>query len=273
MHTTAAVSKCLAWVICAGAIAGCASKTAAPIDTAADTTVSYIAAKRDYVERLDRELQKEDPNSPYRLVAVVGPAWRIGTVIAVGSQLNVKTEACVFPAAKLPVSVPWSDFPGSKTSGKIDLGAGLPQRALKLFNKNSKASFSFSSSSSGEFALTEIESTILAQDTFEAGLSSTCRDGIPAKGALIVRGIVTAKEKFSSGNRIVGDAGVTIIGDDPLVTFKYNQQNDFELADKKSTPKMFMVAHFPGASRGHVPPPPRPPTADEISTLEGMSQQ
>lgn len=233
--------------LAAASMLGCAPiEPRKPIERTAEATTTYILAKREYVQQLDRALRTGTPTaSPYSLVAITGPQWRVGEVIDPENPLNVITEKCVFPSSKLP-STPakWSSLPGLTQEKKIDMSAGLPQSVLKVLGKDNKVGVNFKLDQTGTFRLEDLESVIVPQDSFEAGLSSDCREVLALRGGLVVRGIVSGKEVFKSGGNLDTGADLKIL-EEQIFKVKYTDKGDFELQDKAITPKMFLVALYP----------------------------
>jgi hypothetical protein len=252
-------------------LASCSTDRASAIRQAGTDTSSYIAAKRAYVASLHEAMRGQGvQEGPYKLVAVVGPHWPIGTVIDPTDPTNVQSTSCLYPEKQLPVAMSWADLPVLRAGRTVDFSAGLPSKILNFLGKSDKANLAFKSTQAGNFSLVEIHSVIVPADAFTASLTGACKTHLALNGGLVVRGIVTAKEVFSSGQKIEGDAGVTIV-DDPLFTFRYASEKQFELSDKQDGPKMFMVAYFPPDTRNGEAPVFQVPTLQQIARLEALS--
>jgi hypothetical protein len=249
-------------------LAGCAATNPnVPVSKAADATTTYLEAKRQYVSKLQTALRGggDQSASAYRLIAVTGPQWRIGEVVDADDPINLVTEKCVFGVEKLPKPTSWASYPGLTSSSKIDFSAGLPQSVLKVLGKDNKVGLNFLKDNTGVFRLEDMQSVIVAQDTFEAGLTPECKDVLALRGGLVVRGIVTAKEVFSS--KVNFDTGADLkILEEQIFKLKYTASGDFSLEDKSASPKMFMVAFFPKKTMGGNSVP-QPPSEAQLSRL------
>lgn len=253
-------------------LAACQSvQSAKPIEVATDRTTDYISAKRAYTAAMSRHLQgTEGPDSPYRLVAIVGPQWQIGTAIQADNLLNVITNNCVFPDAALPKKgVDWSDFPASSNASTISFAAGLPDSVVKALKTDSKIDASFKRVSTGQFALTSISSIIMPEDEFAKQRSSACQQVIDARDVFLVRGVISAKEVFKTGGQLAAGATLTLHTAD-LLKFAYDNKGDFVLEDETAKPKIYVMAYFPRKEQkdGANPLPVRAPTQTEIDRLE-----
>ena len=258
--------------VLAGTLTACAPvQPAKPVESAADATASYITAKRAYVEALERAIRQSDPaGSPYRLVAVTGPFWRVGEAVDIDNPLNPITDKCLVASDSLPKPpISWAELPGLTQSRKVDFSAGLPESVLKVLGKDNTLGLKFDLSRTGQFSLSSLQSTILPQDTFEKSLSSECKDILALRGGLVVRGIVSGKEVFKSGGTLSTGANLKLL-ETELIKVQYDNKGDFELEDKDPTPKMFMVAYFPKQNRGSENIVSRPPTSEEVGRLESL---
>lgn len=252
---------------------GCANPDAKPIADAASATATYLDAKRTYVEVLDHALRPHAaPSDPYRLVAVAGPQWPIGAVVDPDDPISPLTNKCLFASTALPTDwTPWSSVPELNQSRGINLKAGLPQATVKIVGKGADVGANLDLSSTGQFALTDLQSKILPQDAFESGLSADCKAFLDQRGGLVVRGIVNGREVFKSGRQIDSGANVKVLEED-LLRLKYDNKGDFVLEDKVPVAKMYMVAFFARATRfGGESGVLKAPTADQLKQLEHLN--
>lgn len=240
-----------------------------PMDSAQKDYISYVVAKRQYVEALEKILLTDDPrSSAYRLVAIIGPQWGIGDVVALSNPLDLLTAKCRAPASAAPVmDTKWSSMPEFSSGKEISLAAGLPESVLKILGKDNVLKANFQLNQDGKFALTDIASAIAPKDSFESGLSDDCRQFLTANGGMLIRGVVSAKEQFRSHRQLAAGAGIKLIAED-LLTGKYDSEGAFELEDKAVTPKMYLVTYYDAAARSSGPGGARAVTPQEIERIE-----
>ena len=205
-------------------------------------TESYINAKQAYVSSLAKALGVDSENGAYRLVAVVGPQWRIGDVIDINKPLNIISEKCLFQDSIIPDPIQWSELPGWNQEHTIDINSGIPKTVLEFLSNSSNIQFNFSLIKVGKFQMKGLQSRIVAENVFKENIGSECKKEIPKDGALIVRGIVSGIEIFKSTREL--STGVNVkIQDSDIFKFKYDDKGGFELEDKVATPKMFLMAY------------------------------
>lgn len=248
--------------------AGC---TPAPMQKAGEGMASYIEAKREVAQQLETAFGIKQSNN-YRLVAVTGPNWEVGSALDPANPLNPITDACLYAKDKLPKEVSWGGLPAYKSDRTVNLGGGLPPGVAKAFGAPLQANVQLDWSRGGTFALSDLSQIVVPQDDFEKAITSkSCKDGLAGKAALIVRGVVSGKEVFGSTNKLATNAGLHVQTVD-LFTVKYNDSATWTLEDKVKSPKLFVVTL--------VPPLPRsgpitlvPPDPAIIQRMEAISTQ
>ena len=219
-----------------------------PIEDSAALTKTYIQAKNEYVIALQDALI--DPTkSKYRLVAVVGPQWKIGAVIDPENPLNNFTDNCLVKDDELPTPTPWASLPGFTSTKTITLGAGLPSKVTELLGKSSAVGANLTSGKNGQFGLSELASVIVAEDAFSKSFSDDCKAVLGLRGGLVVRGVVTGKEVFKSDASLVTGASIKVAETD-LLKLQYDDKGTFELEDKTVNPKMFLITQFIPQDKG-----------------------
>jgi len=230
---------------------------------------SYIEVKRSYVNLLEKAIFKT-PNSEkgvYRLIAIVGPQWRIGEVVDINNPLNIITDKCIFDKNQLPEFVKWSNLPGISEEKKINFFAGLPKSILKFIGKDNVFHIKFDLINTGNFSLRSLESQILNKEVFENGITDECRELAAREGGFIIRGVVKGKENFKSGREFDSTFKLQTFSND-IINLSYNSKGDFELEDKQAIPKMFFITVFKKHRNDSVVS--RHITKNEIEKLENI---
>jgi hypothetical protein len=259
----------MAMLLASSAISG-SGLSADPIMDASRQAASYIAAKRQYAGVLAKTIGIPESNG-YRLVAVAGPEWQVGDMIAVNNPANILSYKCRFKKSQLPPATAWTDLPDITETSPIDFSLGLPAGVLKFLGKwGASAHLDFTHNATGRYSLSDLSGPIVAEHDFEAAMvEKTCFQ--ERKGpSLIVRGVISGTESFSSGKALGAGAGVKILNSD-LFTLKYDNNHAYEVSDKTPAPKFYvLVLDLPG-NRGSstsefvVPPP------EVIATLESLN--
>jgi hypothetical protein len=265
------LKTCSASIAVAVLLSGCADIGSKSIDDAQREESAYIAAKRDYVRLLEQSLLAKDPaGSPYRLVAIVGPQWGVGDVMDPTNPMSLLTEKCrQSSTAPAPVAVRWAGMPAYTSGKKITLKVGLPSSVASFIGKEKTLGIHFDTDSGGIFSLSEITSVIPAKDTFESGLTAACKEYLTQYGGYLIRGVVSAKEKFSSTKKIEFGSDIKMLSD-PLFAGQYASNGAFVLEDAAPNPKMFVVTLFLPANRG-TSVVSRSPTSEEVAELESVN--
>jgi hypothetical protein len=232
-------------------IAACKSPVApvAPITDSTRFSTDYISAKKAFAAALAKAIGI--PDSPaYQLVAVNGPEWQVGDVIAVDNPTYIVTYACRFEQP--PAATSWIDVPDvTHKNVPINFSLGLPTTAIRAFQKiTAKTSFDFTSSLSGNYSISNLSGPIAAEDDLQAALSKdTCRREIKGP-AIVVRGVISGKETFSSATTIKANATVSVLNADAF-TFKYDPERNYQLADSSAAPKFYVLTLYKPADRAN----------------------
>ena len=232
-------------------IAACMSAVApvAQITDASRFSTDYISAKKAYAAVFAKAIGIA--NSPTcQLVAVNGPEWQVGDVVAIDNPTYVVTYACRFEQP--PAATSWIDVPDvTHKNVPINFSLGLPTAAIKAFQKiSARTSFDFTNSLSGKYSISNLSGPIAAEDDLQAALSKeTCRREIKGP-AIVVRGVISGKETFSSNTPIKADATVSVLDAD-VFTFTYDRDRNYQLADTSSAPKFYVLTLYKPADRAN----------------------
>lgn len=219
----------------------------APITDSSRFLTDYISAKKAYAVAFARAIGIAD-SPTYQLVAVNGPEWQVGDVIAIDNPTDILTYACRFE--KPPDAISWIDVPDvTHKNVPINFSLGLPTTAIKAFQKiSARISFDFTSSLSGKYSISNLSGAIADEDDLQAALSKeTCRREIKGP-AIVVRGVISGQETFSSNTPIKADATVSVLNAD-VFTFKYDTERNYQLAETSSAPKFYVLTLYKPAGR------------------------
>ena len=203
-------------------IAGC---TAGPaeIEKGTASLQSYVKAKSEYGEALNAVIAKQDPR--YRIAAINGPQYPAGAVLDPQNPADLVTTACVIPEAKL-TTTPWTPLPSVDDRKAFSFAASIPQAIQPYISWLSDLGLKLDASRTGAFSLTEMSQKLAARDLFAETLASDrCASAIANREVVVVRGIVLAKERYSSGRVLDSEVNVKIAKQN-TVTVRYDDKKN-----------------------------------------------
>lgn len=207
---------------------------------------TYIAAKRDYVSKIEESYGARGDGA-FRLIAVTGPQWSIGTSIDVNNPLNIVSNKCIYRKEDLPDAVAWNALPGFTREKEIDFGAGLPESVVSFLG-DSRIRADFNLKQNGNFEIVDMSAVIIPEDDFESSLGAECKEVLNLKGGYLVRGVVYGREIFSSQGGVSVGGNIKVV-EDEVLKIQYSDGGEFKLEDKEPQPKMFFMAHYPKKNR------------------------
>jgi hypothetical protein len=240
--------------------------------TSADAMVSYLEAKRKFAEKFAEGLGIKQTDK-YRLVAVIGPQWKVGDALDPENLLSEITDKCVVPSDQLPELVPWSGLPEYASDRTVDFSAGVPAEVAKAFKSPIVAALHIKWQQGGRFLLKDLSQVVLPENSFlDAVGREVCGNGLKGKSALFVRGVISGKEVFGSA-RTLSDGGNVQVKDVELLKLKYEDSEKYELEDRDRAPKFFVITLVKGAPPGAVRGPIEysAPSEATIQALEALN--
>lgn len=221
----------------------------APVAESSRSSTDYISAKKAFAAALAKAIGI--PNSPpSQLIAVNGPEWQVGDVVAIDDPSDIVTYACRLE--KPPEETSWIDVPDvTHKNVPINFSLGLPTTAIRAFQKvAAKTSFDFSSSLSGKYSISNLSGSIATEEDLQAALSkNACRREIKSP-AIVVSGVISGTETFSSTTAIKADAAVYVVNGD-VFTFKYDAERNYQLTETSSAPKFYVLTLYKPAVRAN----------------------
>lgn len=120
-----------ALAIAALSLGSCAANPGPVIGKSTDKLISYFEAKQELADTLQTQLGGPTAGSPrneyysYRLVAINGPAYDLGSVLSVDNTLDLITRKCTVPNDLVPVEQ-WSTMPRWSSNSTLDTDLGIP---------------------------------------------------------------------------------------------------------------------------------------------------
>ena len=251
-------------------LASCAANPGPVIDTSTKKLISYFDAKKELADTLQRQLgggigPAASDLSNYRLVALNGPAYQLGSVLSARNALDLMTRRCTFGEDNLPIE-PWSTMPRWTSDSNLNTDLGIPAPFQGAFNKTSvDADLNFGSVS--VYGIDEISQRFLARDELQdLTRSGSCGDFFSEldEPVLFVRGIVYGRETLKSSRSFGAGLDARIIeGESGQCTFRYDRNGAYELTDTEVMPKFAIIAKF--VPESEPPPPEEPAPTDDLN--------
>jgi len=235
-------------------LTSCAASAGPVIEKSTSKLISYFEAKNELASALQASLSgvpsmaggSETP-VPYKLVAINGPAYPIGSLIPLDNALDLESRECVLPDDKLPKAEPWASFPSWTSNKKLDLGVNMPALFRGIFSKaENSLDAGMKFERSGNFQVNDLSQVFLSR--FEVSrfvATPKCRKAIEATqngAAIFVRGLVYGKESLKSGRAFSGGVNAKSVTS-PNGEFRISFDNNgaFELAENAIKPKFAIV--------------------------------
>lgn len=248
----------IALLACSGlALASCAANPGPVINKSTDKLISYFEAKQELANTLQRQLGGPTASSPrnayytYRLVAINGPSYNLGSVLAVGNSLDLVTRRCTTDEQALPFER-WSSMPRWSSNSNLNTALGIPAPLRGVFDKTSvDAGLNFDSTSI--YQIEDIGQRFLARDElFELTTTGECGEYLATltEPVVFVRGIIYGRETLKSAKGFGANLDARIIeGESGAFNFKFDRSGAYELSDAEIVPKFAIMAKIVPAPR------------------------
>lgn len=244
------LTQSLSMALAAFALASCAAKPGPVMNKATDKLISYFDAKQDLANTLQQRLGGPTQTSPrneyfqYRLVAINGPTYPVGAVLAVGNSLDLITRRCVIETTAIPLE-PWASMPRWTSSAVLDTDLGIPAPMRGVFDKTSlDAGLKLESASI--YQIEEIGQRFLARDEMERFVASgECGDYLRTlrEPVIFVRGIIYGKETLKSAKAFAAGVDLRVVEEESgQLRFKFDTSGAYELSDAAVVPKFAIMA-------------------------------
>lgn len=225
-------------------VAGCSTTWAPP----PDDLIDYFTAKQNFARDIQTAFGSDPKSKTYRLVAVNGPSYPVGALIAADDNLDLESRACQPEPGDLPPREQWGSMPGWNSNKKLGLSLAIPAPMRQVFAKaQSSLSAGIALDSTGSFAVTGLEQVFLSRADMRRVLARPeCQAALAASQggrAVFVRGVVYGQETMQSTRSFDANLGVKIIEDDSgAIGLTYHSNGGFTLNETEPRPKFMIVA-------------------------------
>lgn len=211
-------------------------------DDAGKQAVAYIKARQDLAQVLGGAVaQKQGP--VYRLVAITGPQYPVGSALDPANPADVVTTACLVPEPDL---VAWAPLPALGKSRNVSFGASLPSLLASASSLLANLGVKLSSTSSANWRMEDVAQRLSPQAVFTNAISSgSCAEQTADRDILFVRGVIYAKETFTSTTGFNATASTSERGSGLQVSVDKNQ--GFKVEDATAIPRFHIVTLKPAA--------------------------
>lgn len=229
-------------------MASCATTPPDPIKPVTNQLIGYFDAKSAMAAKLESYFTGANGTSNYHLVALNGPVYPIGTLVAAGNPLEIESRACQIAEDKLPVSEPWANQPFFMSDSKLDISLAIPAPLRGVFQSaQTSLSSGIKIEKESAFGIGDITQTLLSRaDLREALKRPECAAALlAAEGskAVFVRGIVYGRETLSTERKVNAGLGLRVLtGETGQFSISYDSSGSYELKETQPNPKFAVVA-------------------------------
>ncbi len=234
------------------ALGACAANPGPVMSKSTDKLISYFEAKQELADTLQMQLGGPTAGSPrneyysYRLVAINGPAYELGSVLSVDNSLDLITRKCTLPDDMVPVEQ-WSTMPRWSSSSTLSTDLGIPAPFQGVFEKaktSIDAGVNFQSAS--VYQIEDIGQRFLARDEMDTFVGrGDCGEYLSTltEPVVFVRGIIYGRETLKSAKGFGTDIDLRVVEEESgQLRFKYDSSGAYELSDAAVLPKFAIMA-------------------------------
>ena len=258
-------------VSAAALTASCTAVPPNPIPPTTNQLIGYFDAKSAMAAKLENYFTGANGTANYHLVALNGPVYPIGTLVAANNPLEIESRACQVAADKLPASEPWANQPFFKSDSKLDVSLAIPAPLRGVFQSaQTSLGAGVKIEKESAFGIGDISQVLLSRaDLREALKRPDCAAALlAAEGsrAIFIRGIVSGQEVLSSERKINAGLGLRVMtGDTGQFSISYDTSGAYELKETGPHPKFAIVAQVGLPSVGTKSWPPK--VDDPLDTI------
>ncbi len=238
--------------VAAIALNACAANPGPVMSKSTDKLISYFEAKQELADTLQMQLGGPTAGSPrneyysYRLVAINGPAYDLGSVLAVNNKLDLITRKCTLPTDMVPVEQ-WASMPRWTSNSTLSTDLGIPAPFKGVFDKaktSVDANLNFESASI--YQIEDIGQRFLARDEMDTFVRrGDCGEYLSglSEPVVFVRGIIYGRETLRSAKGFGTGLDLRVVEEESgQLRFKYDSSGAYELSDASVMPKFAIMA-------------------------------
>lgn len=238
--------------VAALSLGACAANPGPVIGKSTDKLISYFEAKQELADTLQMQLGGPTASSPrseyfsYRLVAINGPAYELGSVLAVDNSLDLITRKCTLPEGWVPVEK-WASMPRWTSNSTLSTELGIPAPFQGIFQKaktSVDAGINFQSASI--YQIEDIGQRFLARDEMDTFVTrGDCGEYLStlSEPVVFVRGIIYGRETLKSAKGFGTEIDLRVVEEESgQLRFKYDNSGAYELSDAEVMPKFAIMA-------------------------------
>lgn len=223
------------------ALSGCGDPKTS-FQNSGNQAVAYIEARRDFAQALGTAVAQEQ-GPVYRLVAITGPQYPVGSALDPANPADVVTTACLIPE---PALVAWAPLPAISQSRTTSFGATLPSLLSSASSLLANLGVNVGSTSSANWRMEDVAQRLSPQSVFTDAISTgTCAEQTVDRDILFVRGVLYARETFTSTTGFNAAASTSETGGG--LRASVDQQGGFKVEDTQPIPRFHIVTLKPAA--------------------------
>lgn len=244
-------------------LASCATTPPDAVTPASTQLISYFDAKSAMAAKLEKYFTGANGTANYHLVALNGPVYPIGALVAANNPLEIESRACQITPSELPQPEPWANQPLFKSDSKLDVSLAVPAPMRGMFqNAQTSLGAGIKIEKKSTFGIGNISQVLLSRAELRDVLARPeCAAALlAAEGskAIFVRGIVYGEETLGSERKVNAGLGLRVMtGDTGQFSISYDTSGAYELKETSPHPKFAIVAAVGTPSSGTKSWPPQ----------------
>lgn len=232
----------LALAVIAGTLPSACGDPKTNFESSGSQAIAYIEARRDFAQALGAAVAQEQ-GPVYRLVAITGPQYPVGSALDPANPADAVTTACLVPEPSL---VAWAPLPTISQSRTTSFGASLPALLSSASPLLANLGIDVSSTSSANWRMEDVAQRLSPQLVFADAISTgPCAEQTADRDILFVRGVLYARETFTSTTGFNAAASTSEIGGGLRVSV--DQNGGFRVEDAQAIPRFHIVTMKPAA--------------------------
>jgi len=243
------VKTVIAWTMLSLLVVGCAGTTSrSPGRDIGD----YVNVKREYAKAI-MQASPETFSSQNKLVPIppLTVPYSIGSVLLkeTGEPL---TDSCVLSTSQLPASLPLTSVPEMTSQSTFMIDLGVPKLLAEAINHVVDFKTYLKNSGRASLRLFELSGINVARDNLDKAMARpACHNVLEGREVIVVRGVITGKERITSTKALSGSVKTKILDKD-AVEIKYDTNGGYEVSNIKAEPKFWIVSerHYKERERG-----------------------
>lgn len=246
----------------AALLAACSVRPPDAIGPTGEQLLGYFDAKSGLARKLQNYFTGTNGDATYRLVALNGPVYPIGALVAANNPLEIESRACQLSSDKLPAGEPWANQPFFASDRKLDLNLAIPAPIRGVFQSaQTSLGAGIKIDTVSGFGIGDISQVLISRadlrDVLQRPECAAALLAAEGSKAVFVRGIVYGQETLTSSRKVDAGLGLKVMtGETGQFSIGFDSTGAYELKETSPHPKFAIVAEvtIPGGETKSWPP-------------------